>query len=95
VRETPADIEWLQQLLDRSDANAGKHLLRIFDGANRLSATGLVAKLDGIFEMHLATLSRDGAPLAAPIDAISLHGKVLFSSAGPRSARGFSSATHG
>ncbi len=82
VKETPAEIEQLQLLLDRSDADAGKHLRLIFGGANRLSADDLVAKLDGIFEMHLATLTSNGAPLVAPIDAVLLHGKVFFSVAG-------------
>ena len=79
VRETPEEIENLQQLLDDSDTNAGDHLRLIFGGANRLSAGDLVAKLDGIIEVHLATLTRDGSPLVAPIDAIFLHGKVFVS----------------
>jgi hypothetical protein len=79
VRETSAEIENLQQLLDESDANAGEHLRLNFGGANRLSATELVAKLDGIFEMHFATLTREGAPIVAPIDGIFLHGKVFLS----------------
>lgn len=78
MRETPSEIESLQELLDASDANAGEHLRSIFGGANRLSATDLIAKLDGIFEIHLATLARDGSPLVAPIDAIFLHGKVFL-----------------
>ena len=79
VRETPADVEWLDQLLRESESHAGQHLRTIFGGANRLSATELVAKLDGVFEMHLAVLSGDGAPLVAPIDGIFVHGKVFFS----------------
>jgi len=82
VRETAAEIETLQRLLDESDAGAGDHLRLIFGGANRLTAGELVAKLDGIFEVHLATLTGDGAPLVAPIDAIFLHGKVFVSVAG-------------
>ncbi len=82
MRETRAEVEQLQQLLDRSDANAGEHLRLIFDGASRLSADELITKLDGIFEMHLATLTGSGAPLVAPIDGVFLHGKVVFSAAG-------------
>jgi len=79
VKETPDETARLQLLLDESDANAGGHLRLIFGGANRLSAKDLVAKLDGIFEIHLATLTRDGAPLVAPIDAIFLHGNIFLS----------------
>lgn len=82
MREKPAEIEQLQQLLDQSDANAGDHLRLIFDGNSRLSAEELIAKLDGIFEMHLSTLSGSGAPLVAPIDGVFLHGKIFLSVAG-------------
>jgi hypothetical protein len=78
VRETAAEFQVLQDLLDRSDANAGAHLRMIMGGENRMSAEELVAKLDGIFEMHLATLTGSGAPVVAPIDAIFLHGKIFF-----------------
>ena len=77
MRETPEEVSALQQLLDESDAGAGTHLRSIF-GGERISASDLVAKLDGIFEMHLATLAGDGSPLVAPIDTILLHGKVFF-----------------
>ncbi|MGH2760400.1 MAG: hypothetical protein ACRDKJ_12685 [Actinomycetota bacterium] len=82
MRETDAEIDGLQRLLDESDASAGEHLRLIFGGTNRLAANDLAAKLDGIFEMHLATLTVEGAPLVAPIDGMFLHGKVFFSVAG-------------
>jgi hypothetical protein len=78
VRESAAEVEALQALLDRSDANAGHHLRMIFGGKNRIGASDLIAKLGGIFEMHLGTLSGGGAPLVAPIDGLFLHGKVFF-----------------
>jgi hypothetical protein len=77
VRETAAEIQALQRLLDQSDANAGPHLRSIF-GKERAGADELIAKLDGIFEMHLAVLTADGSPVVAPIDAIFLHGRVFF-----------------
>ncbi|MEX2395277.1 MAG: pyridoxamine 5'-phosphate oxidase family protein [Actinomycetota bacterium] len=78
MRETTADLEALQRLLDESDANAGEHLKSIFGGPNRMTATDLADKLGGIFEMNLACLTGDGSPVVAPIDAILLHGKVFF-----------------
>jgi uncharacterized pyridoxamine 5'-phosphate oxidase family protein len=82
MRETPEDVERLQRLLDRSDAGAGEHLRSIFGGKSRMSAEELVAKLDGIIEIHLATLAGDGAPIVAPIDAMFIHGKVFFGTTG-------------
>jgi hypothetical protein len=78
MQESKADLEGLQALLDRSFAGAGAHLRSIFDKEHRLSAQGLVDALEGIFEMHLATLTSNGAPLVAPIDGVFFKGKVWF-----------------
>jgi uncharacterized pyridoxamine 5'-phosphate oxidase family protein len=79
VRETSEEVRVLQDLLDRSDANAGDHLRLIFDARSRVTADELVSTLDGIFEIHLAALTATGAPVVAPIDALLLHGKIYFS----------------
>src|SRR5439155_5368275 len=78
MRETQADLDELQALLDRSHAGAGAHLRSIFNDEHRLSAEQVAGALDGIFEMHLATLTGDGAPLVAPVDGIFFKGKVWF-----------------
>lgn len=83
MRETEADLAALQRVLDESFASAGPHLRSIFDEEHRVDAVGLVAALDGIFEMHLATLARDGSPLVAPIDGVFFKGKVWFGLPGP------------
>src|SRR5437588_11795132 len=78
MHESKDDLDQLRGLLDQSYAGAGEHLRSIFDGPARLSAEELAAGLDGIFEMHLATLAGDGAPLVAPIDGIFFRGEVFF-----------------
>ena len=78
MRESKAELVQLQSLLDSSHAGAGAHLRSIFDEEHRLSADALVDALDGVFEMHLATLAGDGAPLVAPIDGIFFAGKIWF-----------------
>jgi hypothetical protein len=78
MRETSADLRELQQLLDGSFAAAGAHLRSIFDEQSRLTAEGVVGALDGIFEMHLATVTGAGAPLVAPLDGIFFKGKIWF-----------------
>jgi hypothetical protein len=78
VRESAADVEALQQLLDRSRAAAGGHLRSIFDDEHALAANDVIAELDGIFEMHLAAVDADGAPLVAPVDGTLFRGLVWF-----------------
>jgi hypothetical protein len=78
LHETPEDLARLQGLLDRSFASAGDHLAGIFQPAERLSADALAERLTGIFEMHLAVTTSDGAPLVAPIDAQLFRGEVWF-----------------
>ena len=78
VRESSDDIGDLQSLLDESHAGAGRHLRSIFDDEHRLGAERLVAALDGIFEMHLAIVAENGAPLVAPVDGIFYKGQVWF-----------------
>lgn len=77
VRESDTDLARLQAVLDRSLDGAGDHLRSIF-GEHALTAEALVAELDGIFEMHLATVTTAGAPLVAPVDGILFRGKVWF-----------------
>jgi len=76
VHETPADLEELQRRLDGSVAAAGEHLRRIFDDAHRPSAADVCAALGGIVEVDLACVTRDGAPIVAPIDAIFFRGRL-------------------
>jgi hypothetical protein len=78
VRETEAEIKALQDLLDRSFERSGEHLRNAFQQSKRPTAADLVASLPGVFEMHLAVVTRTGAPLVAPVDAILFHGTVWF-----------------
>ena len=84
--ESSADLTHLQDLLDASHRGAGPQLKRIFDSA-RASASEVVDRLTGIFEIHLATLTASGAPIVSPIDAFFIKGKVWFSLSG-QSVRG-------
>ena len=54
VHETPEDIAALQDLLDRSYASAGEHLLRIHTPERRLGAEQLAERLDGMSLLSLA-----------------------------------------
>lgn len=78
MRETDDDLEELQNLLDVSFARSGEHLRSAFDQEHRLPATALVDRLPGLFEMHFAVVSADGAPLVAPVDGFLLRGRICL-----------------
>jgi hypothetical protein len=78
MHETDADIEQLQELLDRSARDAGAHVRSVFGEDERIDARELVTELAGIVEMHLAAVTAAGAPLVAPTDGIFWRGRVWF-----------------
>jgi pyridoxamine 5'-phosphate oxidase-like protein len=86
VHESPADIEALQELLDRSYAAAGPHLLRIHTPERRLRAEEVVERLAGMCLLTLATVSSDCRPIAGPVDGIFYRGAFHFGSS-PDSVR--------
>jgi hypothetical protein len=80
VHESPADIEALQELLDRSYAAAGAHLLRIHTPERRLSAEQVAERLTGMCLLALATVTADGRPIVGPVDGIFYRGAFHFGS---------------
>jgi pyridoxamine 5'-phosphate oxidase len=80
MHELPEDVAALQELLDRSYANAGAHLLSIHTPERRLSATGLCERLEGMRLLALATVSGDGRPIVGPVDGIFYRGAFHFGS---------------
>jgi Pyridoxamine 5'-phosphate oxidase len=86
VHESPADIEALQDLLDRTYAAAGAHLLRIHTPERRLDAGQVVERLDGMCLLALATVTADCRPIVGPVDGIFYRGAFHFGSS-PDSVR--------
>ena len=86
MHESPADIEALQELLDRSYAAAGAHLLRIHTPGRRLSAAEVAERLTGMCLLTLATATADCRPIAGPVDGIFYRGAFHFGSS-PDSVR--------
>jgi hypothetical protein len=86
MHETPEDIAALQEVIDRSYAGAGAHLLRIHDPERRLSAQQLSERLTGMCLLTLATVTADGRPIAGPVDGIFYRGAFHFGSS-PDSVR--------
>jgi pyridoxamine 5'-phosphate oxidase-like protein len=81
MHESPADIAALQELLDRSYASAGSHLLRIHTPERRLRAEQVAERLQGMCLLALATVTADGRPIVGPVDGIFYRGAFHFGSA--------------
>lgn len=80
VHETAADLDALQQLLDRSAAGGGAHLQEVITSDRRLTAIEVCERLQGMTLLSLATATTDGRPLAAPVDGIFYRGCFYFGS---------------
>lgn len=76
MHETEQDLDDLQRVLDSSIRVGGEHLRSAFGQDKRPTAGQVVEALVGIFEMHLAVVTSEGAPLVAPIDGILYRGKL-------------------
>lgn len=92
MHETDDDLARLQALLDRSYESAGRHLRDVITPERRLSAADLAARLQGMCLLVLATVTRDGRPMAGPVDGIFYRGAWYFGSA--PDARRFSHIRH-
>jgi nitroimidazol reductase NimA-like FMN-containing flavoprotein (pyridoxamine 5'-phosphate oxidase superfamily) len=86
MHETPADLEALQALLDRSFDAAGAHLLRIITPERRLTAEQVAERLTGMSLLALATVTADGRPIVGPVDGVFFRGAFHFGSS-PDSVR--------
>jgi uncharacterized pyridoxamine 5'-phosphate oxidase family protein len=86
MHETPADLARLQELIDRSYASGGAHLLSIHTPERRLSAEQVAERLQGMCLLALATVTADGRPIVGPVDGIFYRGAFHFGSA-PHSVR--------
>lgn len=80
MRETADDLARLQALLDDSYETAGLHLREVITPERRLSAEQVVARLDGMCLLTLATATADGRPINGPVDGFFYRGEWYFGS---------------
>jgi Pyridoxamine 5'-phosphate oxidase len=80
VHESEAELAALQELIDRSYAAAGPHMLAIHTPERRLNAEQVAARLTGMRLLVLATVTGDGRPIAGPVDGIFYRGAFHFGS---------------
>jgi hypothetical protein len=100
MHETADDLAALQDLIDRSYAAAGPHLLAIHTPERRLSAEQVCARLTGMSLLALATVSAAGRAVVGAVGGFVFPGAVHWGSS-PEStrarhiaARPWVSATH-
>jgi nitroimidazol reductase NimA-like FMN-containing flavoprotein (pyridoxamine 5'-phosphate oxidase superfamily) len=100
VNETDEDLARLGTLLERSYALAGPHMLAIHDARRRATPQEIVARMNGMRLLALATVSAAGHPVVGPVDGIFHRGAFHFGSSGDSvrirhlRARPWVSATH-
>jgi hypothetical protein len=80
--EEPADIAWLQQLLERSQGKASEHLQSIISADRVVPARDLVERLSGMRTLALSTVSAGGRPRISGVDGHLLRGRWVFSTSG-------------
>jgi general stress protein 26 len=81
VKETPAELEALQRLLDASVSSSGAHLTGIVTDDRRLSAQQTVTALTGMKVLVVATVTARGEPRTSCVDGHFLNGTWIFSTA--------------
>lgn len=86
MNETQEDLSRLQELLDRSDAGAGRHLREVITPERRLTTNEVCDRLTGMRLLALATVTSDGRPLIGPVDGVFYRGAFHFGSS-PDSVR--------
>lgn len=84
--ETADDLVELQALLDASYDAGGPHLREVITPERRLTAEQVVAALEGMCLLSLATVTHDGRPIVGPVDGVFYRGRFHFGSS-PDSVR--------
>jgi general stress protein 26 len=80
--ETEAELDALQELLDRSRSGATEHLRGIIDDQRALSARDIAGLLQNMKVVSLATVTARGEPRISAVDGHFLHGTWTWSTDG-------------
>src|SRR5437762_12079198 len=80
MHESAADLRRIQELLDRSYASAGAHLVRIHTPERRATAEEVAGRLAGMCRLVLTTVTADCRPIGGPVDGIFYRGSFHFGS---------------
>ncbi|PRX92249.1 pyridoxamine 5'-phosphate oxidase family protein [Allonocardiopsis opalescens] len=81
MRETRAELDELQALLDVSLSRSTRHLRSIINEQHTLTAARLTQVLTGMCTLALSTVTAKGEPRISGVDGHFLHGRWLFGTA--------------
>jgi uncharacterized pyridoxamine 5'-phosphate oxidase family protein len=79
MRETAADIEFLQRLMDETLADINPHMASIVTADKRLRASQVVRYLDGIKHVAFGSVTPAGEPRVSPLDSVFVRGRFTLS----------------
>lgn len=82
MRETEAELDDLQRLMDASRAGGTSHLREIISDGHVMDARAVVAALEGMRVLSLATVTAAGEPRVSAVDGHFLHGAWTFGTDG-------------
>jgi general stress protein 26 len=82
VLETEAELDALQQLLERSRSGATEHLRGIINDRRALTARDIAGLLQNMKVVSLATVTARGEPRISAVDGHFLHGTWTWSTDG-------------
>ena len=82
MRETEAELDDLQRLIDASHAGGTSHLRVIISGDHVMDARAVVGALEGMKVLSLATVTAAGEPRVSAVDGHFLHGAWTFGTDG-------------
>lgn len=81
MRETAAELNTLQALLDRSFERASEHLKSIMTEPRRMDAERLVGELPSPAVLNIASVTARGEPRISAVDGHFFHGHWYFTTA--------------
>ena len=79
MRETAADIEFLQRLMDETLADITPHMASIVSPDKRLRASQVVRYLDGIKYVAFGSVTPANEPRVSPLDSVFVRGRFTLS----------------
>lgn len=82
MKESDADLRWLQQLLDDSHARAGEHLTGIINEDRTLRASEIAGLMTGMRVLAVSTVTSHGEPRISGVDGHFLHARWVFTTSG-------------
>ena len=86
MRGTGEEVEWLQALMDATNARTNAHMAAIVRPERQLNAAQVVRYLQGLMHVAFGTVNASGEPRVSPLDGHFIHGRFTLSTGSERRA---------